>query len=50
VKLRRILNTDIDVVEFPLDLSRPPSDILEAVADLARQSWGDVIRTARAGG
>jgi 5-methylcytosine-specific restriction enzyme subunit McrC len=50
VKLRRILNTDIDVVEFPLDLSQPPSEILEAVADLARQSWGDVVRAARAGG
>ncbi|WP_231938483.1 McrC family protein [Arthrobacter sp. B6] len=49
VKLRRILNTDIDVVEFPLDLSRPPSDILAAVADLARQSWGEVVRSARAG-
>jgi len=48
VKLRRILNTDIDVVEFPLDLSQPPSDILKAVADLARQSWGEVVRTARA--
>lgn len=50
VKLRRILNTDIDVVEFPLDLSRPPSEILAAVADLARQSWGEVVRASRAGG
>ncbi|MEW9873515.1 restriction endonuclease [Arthrobacter sp. HS15c] len=50
VKLRRILNTDIDVVEFPLDLSRPPSEILAAVADLAQQSWGEVIRTSRTGG
>ncbi len=24
MKLRRILNTDIDIVEFPLDLSLPP--------------------------
>jgi 5-methylcytosine-specific restriction enzyme subunit McrC len=47
VKLRRILNTDIDIVEFPLDLSRPPSEILAAVADLARQSWGEVVRQAR---
>jgi 5-methylcytosine-specific restriction enzyme subunit McrC len=46
VKLRRILNTDIDVVEFPLDLSRPPSEILKAVADLARQSWDDVVRAS----
>ncbi|MBT2533071.1 restriction endonuclease [Arthrobacter sp. ISL-48] len=46
VKLRRILNTDIDIVEFPLDLSRPPAEILAAVADLAGQSWGDVVRQA----
>ena len=46
IKLRRILNTDIDVVEFPLDLSRPPSEILASVADLAQQSWGEVVRQA----
>ena len=49
VKLRRILNTDIDIVEFFLDLSRPPSEILAAIADLARQSWGEVVRAAREG-
>jgi 5-methylcytosine-specific restriction enzyme subunit McrC len=48
-KLRKILNTDIDVVEFPLDLSRPPSEILTSVADLARQSWGEVVRQAASG-
>ncbi len=47
MKLRRILNTDINVVEFPLDLSRPPSDILAAIGDLARQSWDELVRTAR---
>ncbi|MDQ0802337.1 restriction endonuclease [Arthrobacter sp. SLBN-112] len=47
VKLRRILNTDIDIVEFPLDLSQPPSDILGSIRELARQSWGEVVRTAR---
>jgi 5-methylcytosine-specific restriction enzyme subunit McrC len=46
IKLRRILNTDIDVVEFPLDLSLPPAEILAAVADLAQQSWGEVVRQA----
>ena len=46
IKLRRILNTDMDVVEFPLDLSRPPSEILASVADLAQQSWGEVVRQA----
>jgi 5-methylcytosine-specific restriction enzyme subunit McrC len=49
VKLRRILNTDIDIVEFPLDLSQPPADILAAVSDLAGQSWGEVVRQARSG-
>ena len=49
VKLRRILNTDIDIVEFPLDLSQPPSAILASVQELARQSWGEVVRQARKG-
>ncbi|MBT2566122.1 restriction endonuclease [Arthrobacter sp. ISL-85] len=49
VKLRRILNTDIDVVEFPVDLSQPPSAILASIQDLARQSWGEVARQARNG-
>ncbi|ASN22371.1 5-methylcytosine restriction system specificity protein McrC [Arthrobacter sp. YN] len=49
VKLRRILNTDIDIVEYPLDLSLPPSEILAAVADLAEQSWGEVVRQVVAG-
>lgn len=47
IKLRRVLNTDIDIVEYPLDLSLPPSEILAAVADLANQSWGEVVRQAR---
>jgi 5-methylcytosine-specific restriction enzyme subunit McrC len=46
IKLRRILNTDIDIVEFPLDLSLPPSEILAAITDLAEQSWGEVVRQA----
>ncbi|WJH25285.1 restriction endonuclease [Pseudarthrobacter defluvii] len=49
VKLRRILNTDIDIVEFPLDLSQPPSAILASVEELARQSWGEVVRQTRNG-
>ncbi|MFP5313718.1 MAG: 5-methylcytosine restriction system specificity protein McrC, partial [Actinomycetes bacterium] len=49
MKLRRIFNTDIDIVEFPLDLSQPPSAILASVRDLARQSWGEVVRQARNG-
>jgi 5-methylcytosine-specific restriction enzyme subunit McrC len=47
MKLRRILNTDIDIVEYPLDLSRPPAEILASVTDLAQQSWGEVVRQAR---
>ncbi|WP_254703372.1 McrC family protein [Pseudarthrobacter sp. C4D7] len=46
MKLRRILNTDIDIVEFPLDLSQPPSAILADIKELASQSWGEVVRTA----
>jgi 5-methylcytosine-specific restriction enzyme subunit McrC len=49
IKLRRILNTDIDIVEFPLDLSQSPSEILASVADLAQQSWGEVVRQAAIG-
>jgi 5-methylcytosine-specific restriction enzyme subunit McrC len=49
IKLRRILNTDIDIVEFPLDLSQSPSEILASVADLAQQSWGEVVRQATIG-
>ncbi|BCW18273.1 McrBC 5-methylcytosine restriction system component [Arthrobacter sp. NtRootA9] len=44
MKLRRIMNTDIDIVEFPLDLSRPPAEILVSIRELARQSWGEVVR------
>jgi 5-methylcytosine-specific restriction enzyme subunit McrC len=47
IKLRRILNTDIDIVEFPLDLSMAPADILASVKELARQSWGEVVRQSR---
>nr|WP_258805009.1 McrC family protein [Pseudarthrobacter sp. NS4] len=49
MKLRRILNTDIDIVEYPLDLSMAPADILASVRELARQSWGEVVRQARSG-
>ncbi len=47
VTLRQILNTEIDIIEFPLDLSLPPARILAAVDDLADQSWGEVVRQAR---
>ena len=47
VKLRRILNTDIDVVEYPIDLSLPAPRILASIADLARESWGDVVRQSQ---
>ena len=35
--LRRVRNTEIDLVEWPLDLSRTPDEILEQVAVLARE-------------
>lgn len=47
MKLRRVLNTDIDIIEYPLDLSLPPKELLASVADLARESWGEVVRQAR---
>jgi 5-methylcytosine-specific restriction enzyme subunit McrC len=49
IKLRRILNTDIDVVEYPIDLSRSAPQILADVAALARESWGEVVRQADSG-
>jgi 5-methylcytosine-specific restriction enzyme subunit McrC len=47
VKLRRILNTDIDVVEYPIDLAKPAPQILASIAELARESWGEVVRQAQ---
>ena len=37
-RIRRIKNTTIDVVEFPLDLARSPEEILARIDQLARQA------------
>lgn len=37
---RRILNTGVDAVEYPLDLSRSPREVLSSVEQLALQSSG----------
>lgn len=39
-RVRRIVNTGISVVEFPLDLSQEPSEILARVRSLANASYG----------
>ncbi|MGH3915323.1 MAG: hypothetical protein ACRDTC_18235, partial [Pseudonocardiaceae bacterium] len=36
---RRVRNTDIDLVEYPLRLNEPPSSLLAQIADLAQSAW-----------
>ena len=36
---RRIRNTEIEVIEYPLDLRREPVALLEQVDELARRAW-----------
>ncbi len=36
---RRVRNTDIDLVEYPLRLNEPPSSLLAQVALLAKMAW-----------
>ncbi|WP_284974269.1 restriction endonuclease [Arthrobacter sp. efr-133-TYG-104] len=38
-RFRRIRNTGVSVVEFPLDLSRDPESLLERVKELAQRSY-----------
>lgn len=38
-RVRRIRNTDVDVVEYPLDLSTAPGELLGRVDELARLVW-----------
>jgi 5-methylcytosine-specific restriction enzyme subunit McrC len=37
--LRQVRNTGISIVEYPLDLSAPPLNLLEQVAALAAEAW-----------
>lgn len=43
-RVRRIKNSGIEVVEFPLDLAKPPRQILARIAELAQASTGWVGR------
>ncbi|MCW2135412.1 McrC family protein [Arthrobacter sp. VKM Ac-2550] len=38
VRVRKVQNTAIEIVEFPLDLSRKPEELLAAVAELAARA------------
>jgi 5-methylcytosine-specific restriction enzyme subunit McrC len=42
---RRVRNTDIDLVEYPLRLDEPPSSLLAQIADLAQSAWERSINT-----
>jgi 5-methylcytosine-specific restriction enzyme subunit McrC len=39
VRARRIVNTGITVVEYPLDLSAHPGELLARIDALAREAW-----------
>lgn len=39
VVTRRVRNTDIDIVEYPLRLDEPPSALLAQIAALAQSAW-----------
>lgn len=38
VRVRKVQNSDVEIVEFPLDLSRKPDELLAAVTDLAARA------------
>ncbi|MFJ4030028.1 McrC family protein [Paenarthrobacter sp. NPDC089989] len=42
-RVRRVRNTDVSVVEFPVDLSREPESLLERVRDLASCAYGTIL-------
>lgn len=37
-RVRKVRNSGVEIVEFPIDLSRTPKELLAAVGDLARQA------------
>jgi 5-methylcytosine-specific restriction enzyme subunit McrC len=39
-RIRRVVNTDVSIVEHPIDLSQPPAALLGSVDVLVRQAWG----------
>jgi 5-methylcytosine-specific restriction enzyme subunit McrC len=36
---RRVVNTPVEIVEYPLDLAAPPSDLLTQIESLADTAW-----------
>ena len=36
---RRVVNTEIDIVEYPLDLASSPKELLAQVAELGAEAW-----------
>ncbi|GAA5189791.1 McrBC 5-methylcytosine restriction system component [Arthrobacter gyeryongensis] len=48
-RLRQVRNTEISVVEFPLDLSQAPNDLLARVKSLAESAFSEWRLTAGAG-
>ncbi|MGB8022051.1 MAG: hypothetical protein WCF04_12540, partial [Candidatus Nanopelagicales bacterium] len=46
---RRVVNTDVTVVEYPLDLSAPPTALLDRVDCLARSAWDEALVREPAG-
>jgi 5-methylcytosine-specific restriction enzyme subunit McrC len=44
---RKVRNSDVRIVEYPLDLSAPPSDLLRQISTLADMAWE---QRARCGG
>ncbi|WP_308190776.1 McrC family protein [Arthrobacter hankyongi] len=38
VRVRKVRNSEVEIVEFPLDLSRRPGELLVRISQLARQS------------
>lgn len=43
---RRVCNTKIDLVEYPLRLDEPPSSLLAQIANLAQSAWQRSIHTS----
>lgn len=42
---RRVCNTNIDIVEYPLRLDEPPSSLLAQIGELAQSAWQRSVNT-----
>jgi len=38
-RIRRVRHTNIEIVEYPLNLTAPPSELLNQIDELAREAW-----------